>query len=106
MDRKKLIVIDKTLGHSSVEKILKEKRGLYIYYNKPNRKTKILKIHKHFCGECAWGSGKFPGKKVGKNGVWIGPFSNEKNVETFITNNLAELKNKIERCSCLDIPNN
>jgi hypothetical protein len=102
MRRNELIKMNNTLGNTPADKILKKKKGLFIYYNRPNRQTKKIKIHNHFCGQCAWGSGKLSVKEAGRNGVWIGPFKSEKQIIDFVKDNFNDLTNKIERCSCLD----
>lgn len=103
MNRRKLIILDKSLNvFQPAQEILSKKRGLFIYYNKPNRKTKLVKIHKHFCGQCAWASGKMGKKNVGKNGVWVGPFSEMKFVEQFLKDNFHDLIGLVDKtCSCL-----
>lgn len=103
MKIKELKQLDTTLDNfNDIGQILKDKRGYYIYYNKPNKKEKPIKIHKHYCGECSWGSGKIKNKTTGKNGVWIGPFSNAGQVDIFIKDNFPTLVDKVDKsCGCL-----
>jgi hypothetical protein len=80
--------------------ILKKGIGLYVYYNKPNERTKIFKIHHSACGNCAWGTGKISSAQPGLNGVWIGPFTSVLQAETFINENFNPQFGQIEICSC------
>lgn len=102
MNRKTLKGVDLELGNDTISNILINGRGLYFYYNEPNKKTKNLLIHKHFCGQCSWGSGKIDNKEVGRNGVWIGPFANKKHIVTFIKKILPKFEGQLEECSCLN----
>ena len=79
--------------------ILKKLRGLYLYYNEPNKNDKSLKIHTHFCGECCWGAGKQPKSTPGKNGTWIGPFNEINQAKGFAQNHFPQLE--IGQCTCL-----
>lgn len=99
MNKNKLIRIDNSLD-STIDKdsILISKRGYYIYFNKPNEKTKIIYIHSHICGECAWGSGKITEKEVGKNGVWIGPFKTWEQAENFAKNHFDDSMIVVHTC--------
>jgi len=103
MNRNSLIKLDNHLENTILSnQILIEKRGFFIYYNKPNKKTKQLKIHQHFCGQCSWASGKISKKNTGKNGVWIGPFKDIKYIKKFIQENFNELEKQLDMgCSCL-----
>lgn len=87
MDVKQLQEIDAELNvNSKKDNILINKRGLYLYYNEPNKRIKDIKIHCHDCGYCAFGSGREIRKEPGKNGVWIGPFSSTEQAESFARN--------------------
>jgi len=104
MERKELKYLSSNLDDKQLkDKILFLKKGLYVYFNEPNKGSKKLKIHSHFCGNCAWGSGKIPDKKVGLHGVWMGPFTDEDDIKVFLNNNLKEFINKLNkrRCSCI-----
>jgi hypothetical protein len=69
--------------------ILKKGIGYYVYYNKPNEKTRNFIVHQLTCGQCAWGTGKIPGSEPGKNGFWIGPFSSKNQATQFINENFS-----------------
>ncbi len=99
MTKRELIKLDKSL-HKSNEKdnILINKKGYFIYYNEPNKKTKEIKIHIHNCGFCAWGSGRNSTKQVGRNGVWIGPFKTVIQAEDFIKNIINQDKYSHHTC--------
>ena len=85
MKTKELIKLDNSLNTlSEISNILIRKRGFYIYFNEPNKKVKQIKIHTHTCGNCNWGSGKRSLSEAGRNGVWIGPFSEVGQAEKFI----------------------
>ncbi len=66
-----------------IDQILIKKRGFFLYYNEPNKKAKDVKVHLHSCGFCAFGSGRKTTQEPGRNGVWIGPFSNKEQAENF-----------------------
>ena len=80
------------------DKILIDKRGYFLYYNEPNRATKDVNIHVHFCGFCAWGAGTNRDSEPGRNGVWIGPFSEIEQAQTFAENVLNELNYTTHSC--------
>ncbi len=102
MSREELWKLDCSLdSNDEVHKILIAKRGYYIYYNEPNKNTRLINIHSHICGRCNWGSGQIKAAESGRNGVWIGPFSCLTFVENFIQVNLNEFVNQVERCSCI-----
>jgi hypothetical protein len=102
-NRAQLRKLDDSLRDNSLsDKILIEKRGLYFYYNKPNRIAKKLAIHAHFCGECKWGTGKQNSKEKGVRGVWIGPFETTESILDFVEENFGDLIENIEECSCLN----
>lgn len=86
MTKTDLTLLDASLNISDKkDKILIRKRGFFIYYNEPNKKSKVIKIHHHNCGFCAWGSGRDIKLEAGLNGVWIGPFNTIIQAENFIT---------------------
>jgi hypothetical protein len=100
MDPKTLTMLDKTLESTEhVAEILIQKRGLYLYVNHPNKKSKDLIIHKHTCGHCAWGSGKQGEKEPGKNGVWMGPFSTDEQVKEYVGTFMHEYLERVRQCS-------
>jgi len=82
----------------SVE-ILKKGLGYYIYYNKPNEKTRNFIVHKSTCGQCAWGTGKIPESEPGRNGVWIGPFTKKNQASQFINENFSPINGRLLMCS-------
>ena len=87
MTKKELTKLDKSLDKTNEkDNILIKKRGYFVYYNEPNKKTKEIKIHKYNCGFCAWGSGRDTKKEAGRNGVWVGPFKTVIQAENFINN--------------------
>jgi hypothetical protein len=95
MTKEELILLDKKLDESNkIDNVLISKRGFYIYYNEPNKKVKEIKIHVHYCGFCAWGSGRDIPKEAGRNGVWIGPFDTPEQAEEFV----GKIIN-VEKCS-------
>ena len=96
---KTLMTIDKSINSPSpIAQILRAKRGYYIYFNEPNKKSKKLLIHKHTCGQCAWGSGKIKVKEPGKNGVWLGPFSRQSQASAFVTTYFPAYQEKLHKC--------
>ncbi len=96
MDSDELKTIDLMLDPQvSTDLILIKKRGYFLYYNEPNKKVKDVKVHLHSCGFCAFGSGRGGTQVPGKNGVWIGPFSNKEQAEGF-----AKLVLNINGVSC------
>lgn len=104
MTKEDLIKLDRELekDDSSTSAILRALRGYYFYYNSPNRETKPIKIHQHFCGNCCWGAGKISNSDSGRNGTWIGPFSDVIQIENFIRDNFEDLFNQIDKtCGCL-----
>ena len=92
MKTKELKTIETNLEMlTNISKILKAKKGFYIYFNAPTSNTRVIKIHKHTCGYCAWGSGNGrDSKETGKNGVWIGPFSKITQAKAFSTAHFGE----------------
>ena len=99
MTKEQLIRIDNDLD-ANIEKdsILISKKGFYIYFNERNKHSKVIQIHSHSCGECAWGSGKISKKEVGKNGVWIGPFEKPIQAEDFAKDYFVGCKINIDTC--------
>lgn len=86
MTKRDLTILDNSLKISDTkDKILINKRGFFVYYNEPTKKSKDIKIHTHNCGFCAWGSGRDTKLEAGRNGVWIGPFNTINQAENFIT---------------------
>jgi hypothetical protein len=101
MSRKELYKLDKKLNDQlDIDRIVLQKRGFYVYYNKPNRERKPLKIHHHTCGECCFGIGKINKAKPGKNGVWIGPAYSIKALQIIIQDILGA---DSSLCSCCQI---
>jgi hypothetical protein len=103
MDRNSLITLDNILEDRTDDssKILKYKRGFYFYFNEPNKDVKNLKIHKHLCGNCAWGSGKINNADSGRNGPWIGPFESVDYIRSFVQTNIPDFQDRIDTsCSC------
>lgn len=99
MTREILRKLDRSLNSKDeAHKILIGKRGYYIYFNEPNKKDRIIKIHKHFCGECCWGKGKIKHSSSGRNGIWIGPFSNINFIKNFT--NIYFKDYEFRECSC------
>jgi len=100
MKKEKLIALDKKLDATLLSsQILIDKRGYYFYYNEPNKRDKPLLIHKYFCGECAWGSGKRKKKELGKKGVWIGPFAEINYAVEFIKGNFPpDIAKLVKNC--------
>ena len=87
-NKESLINLEKSLDIILLgAEVLKKGIGFYVYYNKPNENRRDFVIHKSSCGQCAWGTGKIPGSQPGKNGVWIGPFSNINQATAFINEN-------------------
>ncbi len=101
MSRKELILFDEKLNkQNEIDCLLISKRGYYVYYNKPNRDIKPLKIHHHTCGECRYGIGKIPEAAPGRNGVWIGPAHSIESLQIIIQDMLGETTSN---CSCCPI---
>jgi hypothetical protein len=100
MKTKELQRIDSNLETlSNISKILKAKKGFYIYFNAPTSGTRVIKIHKHTCGYCAWGSGNGrDAKETGKNGVWIGPFSLKEQAKKFANSFFQEEDIPLHSC--------
>lgn len=99
MTKKELTKLDKLLDKSNEkDNILINKKGYFIYYNEPNKKTKEIKIHTYNCGFCAWGSGRDSTKQVGRNGVWIGPFKTVIQAKYFINNVINQEKYSHHMC--------
>jgi hypothetical protein len=99
MNVKELTMLDNSLKISDKkDDLLIKKRGYYIYYNEPNKKTKEIKIHKHICGFCAWGTGRDISKEPGRNGVWIGPFETLLQSEIFINKIIKPDKQSHHTC--------
>ena len=99
MKNSELIKIDLALDNiKKIAEILENKRGFYIYYNEPTKSTKNVKIHRHDCGFCAWGSGMRINSEPGKNGVWIGPFKNSKKALEFAQNIIKPNKQSNHTC--------
>lgn len=74
MTKEEIIQLDNMLNPKAKnDSIIIQKRGYYVYYNKPNKSERKLKIHHHTCGQCKYGIGKISGSEAGLNGVWIGP---------------------------------
>ena len=97
-----LIQLDSKLDKSKMsEQILIDKRGFYFYYNIPTENTKVVKVHVHSCGHCAWGSGKRRKKEIGEKGTWIGPFENFQQAKAFATAKLNITASFIEACACI-----
>jgi hypothetical protein len=80
--------------------ILKKGVGYYVYYNKPNKRTKLFKIHRETFGNCAWGTGKISIAEPGLNGVWIGSFNSKEQAIQFINENLNPMLEQIQECNC------
>ena len=100
MNKQELILLDEILNESNkIDKVLIGKRGFYIYYNEPNKKVKEIKIHIHYCGFCAWGSGRDIDKEAGRNGVWIGPFETSEQASNF-AKFVIDIPN-VAQCSCI-----
>jgi hypothetical protein len=100
MTTRDLTILDTSLSTADTkDKILIRKRGFYIYYNEPNKSSKVIKIHTHNCGFCAWGSGRDVEVEAGRNGVWIGPFNTIIQAENFITTILNSTQ--FSRHSCI-----
>jgi hypothetical protein len=98
VSRKELNKLDCGLeSQIDVDRMLINKRGYYLYYNKPNRDSKHLLIHHHTCGECCYGIGKQPNTKPGRNGVWIGPSHSIEALQIIIQDMLGE---ETALCSC------
>lgn len=96
MNAKQLQKIDSELDENlEKDRILKNKRGYFLYYNEPNKGIKDIKIHHHDCGFCAWGSGRETVKESGRNGVWIGSFELFQHAENFAKDVIG-----IDRVSC------
>ena len=100
MKKEKLIAINSILDQMGpFGELLSQRRGLYIYYNEPTAKTRQIVIHKHTCGNCAFGSGKQTSAEAGRNGVWIGPFSTTIQVNSHIKKfNLTDVE--VKKCTC------
>jgi hypothetical protein len=100
MKRSELEKVDKLVDElENIGTILKAKRGIYIYYNEPTKATREIILHRHTCGQCAYGTGKKIVKSPGKNGVWIGPFSATSQVDQFLKGSgLSFSKKKV--CNC------
>ncbi len=91
MSRNELSKFDSGLNDQiDVDRLLINKRGYYVYYNKPNQVTKPLKIHRHTCGECCYGIGKQSKAEPGRNGVWIGPCHSIETMKSFIQDIFGE----------------
>lgn len=98
MSRKELKLFDEKLNHQNeIDHMLISKRGYYVYYNKPNRDSKPLRIHNHTCGDCFYGIGKQTQSKPGKNGVWIGPTNSIESLQKIISAIFGE---RSSLCSC------
>lgn len=98
MSRKELKTFDNGLNNQiDVDRMLINKRGYYVYYNKPNRDSKPLKIHLHTCGECCYGIGKQTNAEQGRNGVWIGPTHSIEALQMIIQDMLGD---ETTICSC------
>jgi hypothetical protein len=101
MSRKELYSFDQKLNDQlEIDRILIRKRGFYVYYNKPNRERKPLKIHHHTCGECCYGIGKITKAEPGRNGVWIGPAYSIESLQIIIQDILGA---ESSLCSCCQI---
>jgi len=101
MSRKELKLFDKKLNdQNEIDGMLISKRGYYVYYNKPNRDSKPLRIHHHTCGDCCYGIGKIPKAEPGRNGVWIGPTHSIESLQIIIQDMLGETTSN---CSCCPI---
>jgi hypothetical protein len=99
MTKRDLTIIDNSLSISNAkDKILIHKRGFFVYYNEPTKKSKEIKIHTHNCGFCAWGSGRDTILEAGRNGVWIGPFNTINQAENFITTILNSTQFSYHSC--------
>lgn len=102
MKAKQLQKIDSELDiNLEKDRILKNKRGYFLYYNEPNKKIKDIKIHNHDCGFCAWGSGRDSDKEVGRNGVWIGAFELLTQAENFAKDVIKI--DDVSYCSCINL---
>lgn len=101
MNRKELKDLERSVTKlNPLFDILIKRQGFYFYFNEPNKKTKLLKVHKHFCGNCSYGIGKINGEN-GKNGVWIGPFENAENIKKFVKKYFTQYLDLLDfNCSC------
>jgi hypothetical protein len=97
MTKEELFQIDKDLDpKSKKDSMLIQKRGYYVYYNKPNKQDRHLMIHHHTCGNCCFGTGKYSEAEAGLNGIWIGPSE----TITSLQNHVADIfKEEAQLCS-------
>jgi hypothetical protein len=101
MNKKELSKVDKAIESLNVLAALAlKKRGFYAYYNIPNKSSRTVVIHKHNCGQCAFGTGKIINSISGKNGVWIGPFLKKPNARSFFKEYFNNQINGITYCQC------
>jgi hypothetical protein len=101
MKKTELEKIDNLIGKLPlIQNILRELRGIYIYYNEPTKDSREIVFHKHTCGHCAFGSGKQKNKTPGKNGVWIGPFSKVSQANSFLKSS-GIIVTVSKKCNCL-----
>ncbi|HTL82631.1 MAG TPA: hypothetical protein VL651_13050 [Bacteroidia bacterium] len=104
MTREILLKLDAALKKESpAENLLISKRGYYFYWKKSDKCPSAIRIHRHDCGYCAWGSGKIRKTKSTRTGRWIGPFRNIALVKKFIRSQFRRLPEKaIVKCSCTE----
>lgn len=101
MNKKELSKVDKAIESlSSLADLASRKRGYYAYYNIPNKSSRTVVIHKHNCGQCAFGTGKISNSISGKNGVWIGPFIKKTHAISFFEQYFNEQTQGIAYCPC------
>lgn len=98
MTKDEIFEIDKVLdSKSKKDSLLIEKRGYYVYYNKPNKHDRHLMIHHHTCGNCCFGIGKFSEAEAGLNGIWIGPSETIESLKSHM-NDIFGLESELCRC--------
>lgn len=98
MTKEEIIKLDKGLDPKSKnDSIIIQKRGYYIYYNKPNNLKRTLKIHHHTCGQCKYGTGKITDSEAGLNGIWIGPSEKIENLKSLSVDFFGL---ESEQCKC------
>lgn len=102
MTKEEIIQLDNMLNPKvKNDSIIIQKRGYYVYYNKPNKSERKLKIHHHTCGQCKYGIGKISGSEAGLNGVWIGPSEAITNLQQHIRDIFNE---EAQLCSsCINV---